>query len=473
MSTRTSVTCPVDHGQLARVENPNGGSPLPGPRGLSWLGTATSFLAKGILPTFVDLADRYGPSYQLSLPFGHTAVMLSQPDGIERVLRGNRENYRKGSVYDGAQLLLGNGLVTSEGAFWARQRQLARPAFTEARLSQYLRVMVECTEQFLEVWRGQPGDTLVDIHEAMTHLTMAIVGRTLFGLDLSHQSSAAGMAFTHALRAIGTRGPGNLQIPLWLPTPGNRRFAKARRELDCMVYEIVRRFRNGEAENAEHTLLGAFMAARDAETGEGMSDQQLRDEVITLYLVGHETTANLLTWAFYALAREPDVVTRMEHEFDTLIARQVPTLEDLKPLTYTPRVLSEVLRLYPPVWTIARNVVDNDVVCGYRVPGGSFVMLSPYITHRLADHWPEPERFDPERFVPGISKGRHPFAYFPFSAGPRVCIGKHFSLYEAQLVLAMVMREFRAEVVDGQDVRLKAESTLRPDRKIWMRVRPR
>ena len=470
MKRRTPAPSPVSLRGRTYPGGPTSGVTLPGPRGLPWLGTVHPFLFRGILGAFANFADRYGPCYRINLPFGHTAVVLSHPDGVERVLRGNRENYPKGSIYDGARLLLGNGLVTSEGSLWKRQRQLAQPAFRDARLAHYLRIMADCTDRFLEQWRGRSEAAPLDIQEAMTRLTMAIVGRTLFGLDLSNQSSAAGKAFTHALRAIGTRGPDNLQLPTWLPTPGNLRFAKALRELDQMVYEIIWRFRNGEAEDAERTLLGAFLAARDPETGEAMSDQQLRDEVITLYLAGHETTASLLTWTLYALAGEPEVAASMAHEFDTALAGNIPTLEDLKRLSYVPRVLSEVLRLYPPAWTIARNVDRDDVVCGYRVPAGSFVLLSPYITHRLEAYWPDPERFDPERFTPEASKGRHPFAYFPFSAGPRICIGKHFALYEAQLVLAMILREFRLEVVQGRKVRLKAASTLRPDRKIRVKL---
>jgi len=400
-------------------------------------------------------------------------VTLGEPEAVERVLRSNRCNYPKGSVYDGARLLLGNGLVTSQGSFWERQRRLAQPAFVSARLSGYLRTMAECTARLLSEWHQRIGTTAIDLHAAMTRLTMDIVGRTLFGLDLGQQHGSAGKAFTHALRGIGSRGPDNLQVPLWLPTPGNLRFRLALRKLDRLVYEIISRFRAGEADNPEQTLLGAYMGARDPQTGEGMSDRQLRDEVITLYLAGHETTANLLTWTLYALAREPEVAARVLEEVDTLPSASPPTLEDLRRLAYMPRVLSEVLRLYPPVWTIARNVLDDDLVCGYRVPAGSFVLLSPYITHRLEAHWPDPERFDPERFTPEASRGRHPFAYFPFSAGPRVCLGKHFSLYEAQLVLAMILRELRVEIVGGRIVGFKSVGTLRPDRPIRVRLIPR
>jgi cytochrome P450 len=399
-------------------------------------------------------------------------VILGEPDAVERVLRGNRANYPKGSVYNGARLLLGNGLVTSEGSFWERQRRLAQPAFRNDRLDDYLHTMAKCTAVLLGEWREHDDGSVVDLHGAMTRLTMDIVGRTLFGLDLTRQHSAAGKAFTRALRGIGTRGPDDLQVPLWLPTPGNLRFRKALRELDRLVYDIIRRFRAGEAENASQTLLGAYMASRDPLAGDGMSDRQLRDEVITLYLAGHETTANLLTWTFYALAREPGVAAQVQDEIESRLSATAPRLEELRSLSYMPRVLSEVLRLFPPVWTIARDVVADDIVCGYRVPAGSFVLLSPYITQRLEDYWPDPQRFDPERFAPEASRGRHPFAYFPFSAGPRICIGKHFSLYEAQLVLAMLLREFRIEPVDPRPIGFKSVGTLRPNRNIKVRIRP-
>ncbi len=201
-----------------------------------------------------------------------------------------------------------------------------------------------------------------------------------------------------------------------------------------------------------------------------MSDRQLRDEVTTLYLAGHETTANLLSWTFYALHRRPEVIARLQEEIDRELPASLPTLDDLKRLKYARMVLSEVLRLYPPAWTIARNVVEDDEICGYRVPGGAFVLLSPFISHRLEEYWPDPERFDPERFAPQSGKARHPFAYFPFSAGPRVCIGKHFSLFEAQLILSMILREFRFQVIDHSRIGYRAVSTLRPDRPIRVRL---
>jgi len=444
---------------------------LPGPRGLPLIGHVTPFIRHGILGAFDTLAKRYGPCYRLPLPFGNTAVVLAHPDGVERVLRSNRDNYIKGAVYDGARLLLGEGLVTAEGQAWERQRALAQPAFNSAQLAVYLRTMTECTGEMLGEWRKlAPGESL-NLSNAVTRLTLAIAGRTLFGLDLSGHSSKAGKAFRDGLRGIGSRGPGGLAVPLWLPTPVNVRFRRALLTLDKLVYDIIRRFHAGEAGGSGHTLLGMLMSARDPETGKGMSDRQLRDEIVTLYLAGHETTANMLVWTFYLLSRSPAVRDRLEQELDTLPPGP-PSLAALKGLEYAPMVLSEALRLYPPAWTIARNVLDDDEVCGYRVPAGAFVLLSPYITQRLDAFWPDPGRFDPQRFTAENVRGRHRFAWFPFSAGPRVCIGKQFSMLEGQLILAQVMREFRVHV-DNETLGFKAEGTLHPDRSVKVRLERR
>jgi cytochrome P450 len=320
--------------------------------------------------------ERYGPLFRIRLPLGHELVVLAHPDAVEQVLRSRHENYVKGSVYDGARLLLGNGLVTSEGDFWLRQRALASPAFRPAKLERYLVTMGECTRRLVGAWERQGGGN-IDAQDAMTRLTMEIVGQTLFGLDLSQHSDRARNVFDTALAAIGRRGPANLQVPLWVPTPGNLRFRHALRDLDALVYDIIGRFRSEQAVGADHTLLGAYVSARDPDTGEGMNDRQLRDEVVTLYLAGHETTASLLTWALYLLGRRADVAERVTAEIDAQVPDDRPSMDRLKGLQYTSQFLNEVLRLYPPAWTIARNAVAGDVVLGYCIPAGAMVMLSP------------------------------------------------------------------------------------------------
>lgn len=434
------------------------------------LETFAGFLRGDLLRPFVRLFDEFGPLFRIPLPLGHDVVMLAHPDAVEQVLRSRQQNYPKGSVYDGARLLLGNGLVTSEGDLWRRQRALATPAFRPQKLEQYLATMGACTRALIASWTPQPDPIPIDVQAMMTRLTLAIVGHTLFGLDLSSHSEQASRSFGVALAAIGRRGPGSLQVPLWLPTPANLRFRRALRELDVLVYDIIRRFRAGQAEPAHETLLGAYMDARDPDTGEAMSDRQLRDEVVTLYLAGHETTASLLTWALYWLARRPDIAERVTAEIDRYIVSESPSSDDLKALEYTGRVIFEVLRLYPPAWTIARNAVAEDVVLGYRIPAGAIVMLSPYLAHRWDEVWPDPLRFDPDRFRPEVTKGRHPFAYFPFSLGSRICIGMQFSLLEAKLVLSLILKRFNIEPLHGPEVGCVAAGTLSPDQTIGIRL---
>jgi cytochrome P450 len=443
---------------------------LPGPTGWRLVGTFASLLQGDLLKPFVRLFERYGPLFRIPLPLGHDLVMLAHPDAVEQVLRSQQQNYPKGSVYDGARLLLGNGLVTSEGELWRRQRALANPAFRPAKLERYLSAMGACTRELIASWTPQVGSTPIDAQAEMTRLTLAIAGRTLFGLDLSAQSEHASQSFDTVLAAIGRRGPANLQVPLWVPAPSNLRFRRALRDLDVLVYDIIRRFRAGQTENTDQTLLGAYMDARDPDTGEAMSDRQLRDEVITLYLAGHETTASLLTWALYWLARRPDIAERVTTEVDGHIVNDNPSSDDLKALQYTARFVKEVLRLYPPAWTIARNAVSEDFIRGYRIPAGAIVMLSPYLAHRWEEIWPDPLRFDPDRFTPEAIKGRHPFAYFPFSLGPRICIGMQFSLLEARLVLSLILRRFRVQSLHGPEIGCVAAGTLRPDQTIRIKL---
>ncbi len=443
---------------------------LPGPAGWRLGGTFASLLQGDLLKPFVRLFERYGPMFRVPLPLGHDLVMLAHPDAVEQVLRSRQKNYRKGSVYDGARLLLGNGLVTSEGELWRRQRALANPAFRPAKLEQYVSTMGTCTRELIASWTPLAGPAPIDAQAEMTRLTLAITGRTLFGLDLSAQSERASRSFGAALAAIGRRGPANLQVPLWVPTPGNLRFRRTLRELDDLVYDIIRRFRAGQAENGDQTLLGAYLDARDPDTGEAMSDRRLRDEVVTLYLAGHETTASLLTWALYWLARRPDIAERVTAEIDDHVVNDNPSADDLKALEYTARFVNEVLRLYPPAWTIARNAISEDIILGYRIPAGAIVMLSPYLAHRWEEIWPDPMRFDPDRFTPEAVRSRHPFAYFPFSLGPRICIGMQFSLLEARLVLSLILRRFKVEPLHGPEIGCVAAGTLRPNQSIRIKL---
>lgn len=445
--------------------------PLPGSDASPWIELVPTFFKRGILGTFIYYSEVYGSCYKLRLPFNNEVLVLSHPDAVQRILRDNIENYPKGNVYDGARLLLGNGLVTSEGDTWKKNRKLCQPSFNNEHIERYLVAMSDCTDKLIEKWQQNIGQT-IDLQQAMNDLTLEIVGATLFGQDLSHQSRKAGIAFSTALKGIGTRGPGNLAVPLWLPTPGNISFYLARKRLKALVKEIIDNFRRDKAKQNEDSLLGSLMNAKD-ENHQGMSDEQLMDEIVTLYLAGFETTSMTLTWAFYVLHNEPEVNQHLRKDLAQL--PEEITLDAMKKLTYCPNFLSELLRLYSPVWTIARNILKSDTLCGYDITPGeknTFVMISPYITHRMTEFWGDkPEDFRPERFTPENNKKRHPFSYYPFSSGPRVCIGKYFSLFETTLILAKLLRCFSLVIEKPETIKFKAVGTLRPDRKIMVTIK--
>ena len=439
--------------------------PLPGSDASPWVELVPTFFKRGILGTFIHYSEIYGSCYRLRLPFNNEVFVLSHPDAVQRILRDNIANYPKGNVYDGARLLLGDGLVTSEGETWKKNRKLCQPSFNNEHIERYLVAMSGCTDKLIAKWQKSIGQT-IDLQQAMNDLTLEIVGATLFGQDLSYQSRKAGKAFSEALKGIGTRGPGNLAVPLWLPTPGNISFYFARKQLKSLVKEIIDNFRHDKSKQNEDCLLGSLMNAKD-ENGQGLSDEQLMDEVVTLYLAGFETTSMTLTWAFFVLHNEPEVNQCLTADLAQLA--EVITLDDMKKLSYCPSFLSELLRLYSPVWTVARNILKSDIVCDYDIvpkEKNAFVMISPYITHRMTEFWDKPEEFRPERFMSQNNKNRHSFSYYPFLTGPRVCIGKHFSLFETTLILAKLLKHFSLEIKNPEKIKFKAMGTLRPDRKI-------
>jgi cytochrome P450 len=365
------------------------------------------------------------------------------------VLRENYKNYVKG--YGKVRVLLGNGLVLSEGSFWRRQRRLMQPAFHRRRLAGFADAMTDETARMLDSWEakvveGKP----LDVAMEMTLLTQRIIVKTMFGSDVGEEGERIARAFETALAGIDAR----FLIPLWmtrLPLPVNRRFKKALATIDEAVHRIIRE-RRREGQEGGDDLLSMLMEARDEETGETMSDQQIQDEVTTIYLAGHETTAVTLAWAWYLLSKSPEVARGVREEVSRVLGERTPGIEDVPNLTYTKMVIDETLRLYPAAWMISRTAVEEDEIEGYRIPAGQTLFLSPYVTHRRPDLWPNPEGFDPERFAPESGGERPRFAYFPFGGGPRQCIGNNFAHVEAILVVAMVMQRYRLDLMSGQTV---------------------
>ncbi|CAN5567616.1 cytochrome P450 [soil metagenome] len=383
--------------------------------------------------------------------------LLSHPDYIAHVLQKNPRNYLK----DGYEhiKIVGNGLLASEGDFWRHQRRIIQPAFHRERLRNMAWTMTDATENMLERWTARARDEALDIDAEMSRLTLEITGRALFGADLIGEAGEVGKALQTVL-TLGFQRTGRfLPVPLGIPTRSNRRYRAAVEKLNGVVDSMANK-RNERGESHQD-LLSMLLEARD-ESGEGMNPRQLRDEAKTILTAGYETTARALTWTWYLLDSHPRVRDKLDEELDHVLGGRRPTFEDLEQLSYTEMVFKESMRLMPPVWGLSRFVAEGDEVGGYKIPKGSRVVISQYVTHRHPDLWETPEKFDPERFTPERSAGRPKYAYFPFSGGPRQCIGNNFATMEATLVLATVAQRYRLSLVPGHPVEPEPSFTLRP-----------
>ena len=395
--------------------------------------------------------------------------LLYHPDHIKHVLQDNNRNYWKGGLIARVKPLIGEGLFTSEGDFWRRQRRLAQPAFHRQRIENLAAMMSAAGARMLDDWdQAAVSGTPIDLMAHTSRVTLRIVGQALFGIDLIGDADRVGRAMLSALQFVSDEALSLFPSLLLLPTPRNLRFRRARAELDRVVLDIIESRRRRGA--AGDDLLAMLMEARDADTGEGMSVRQLRDETMTFVLAGHETTAVTIAWACLLLAENPEVGNAVRREAAAVLGGRVPQLRDLPHLALTRRVIDETLRLYPPVPVIARETYAADTIDGYEVPARSCVMMSPYVTHRHPALWDDPDRFDPDRFTAERTAARPRFAYFPFSGGPRLCIGHEFALMEAQILLAMTAQRYRVEVAPGHTVQSEIRVTLRPRQPMLMRV---
>lgn len=391
------------------------------------------------------------------------AVLANRSEDVEHVLVKNHENYVKGRNYEPLKLTLGEGLVTSEGALWRKQRKLVQPAFHHRSLAGFVDVMGRATEDLLERWSSEE---VVDVHQEMMRLTFRIVGLTLFSTDVEDEADEIGDALGFLLGWTNERTEALVRVPLWIPTPGNVRFKRARDRFDALVYRIIRERRRRQEQKGD--LLDMLLAA-----SEEMSEQQMRDELITLAIAGHETTANALSWTFYLLSKHPEVERRVRHEVQRVLGDRAPSLSALASLEYTERVIQEAMRLHPPVWGFERQALAEDVIGGQPVHPGTFVMIVPYSIHRDPRYWPNPEGFDPDRFLPEAKEARPRFAYLPFGGGPRVCIGNAFAMMEAKIAVALVVRRMRLELIPGHPIVEEPSITLRPKHGVLAALTPR
>lgn len=414
-------------------------------------------------------ARAYGDVTRFRL-FNREIYQLSHPDHVRHVLQENSRNYNKQTRgFEVLRTFLANGLLTSEGPYWLRQRRIMQPAFHRSRIVAFGETMTRAAVAMLDRWRGEREDTL-DISAEMMRLTLRIVGATLLGADVGRDADRVGGAVSVALTSANYAITRPIRPLRFLPTRATRRLTEALAELDAVVYDVIDRRRRGGSDAGD--LLSMLMRARDEETGESMTDRQLRDEVMTIFLAGHETTAIALGWTWYLLSTHPDVRRRLEDEVKGTLGGRPPTVEDLPRLPYVEQVVKESMRLYPPAWIVSRSAIADDEIGGYRIPAGAIVFTSPFVTHRHPEFWDNPEGFDPARFAPGGAAERLPhFTYFPFGGGPRQCIGNSFAMMELQLIVPLVAEQCRLDVVPGYRSQLNPSITLRPATPIRMRVK--
>jgi cytochrome P450 len=398
---------------------------------------------------------------------------VAHPAHVKRVLLDRQKNYPRSWVYDRTKVGPGEGLVTTEGAAWRRLRRMSQPAFDAQRVAAQAAMMTTMTAAMLGRWcaHARGGGGPLDVADEFMGLTLQIAGRALMGIDLEGQAARVAPAVTTALEYVEHRLNHRLYPHPVVPTPRNLRFRRAMSTLDGLVYEIIAA-RRREAGRDTGDLLSMLLAARDETTGAGLTDRELRDQVFTFLIAGYETTAVALAWTAFALSGHAEADLRLREEVAGVLDGRAPTVDDLPRLAYTRRVIEEVLRLYPPVYAVARDALEDDEIGGYHIPAGSTIILSPYITHRHPEFWPGPDEFDPDRFTPDRSAGRPRFAWFPFLGGPHQCIGQEFAMMEIVIVVAMVAQAVRMRLATGARVVPRAMLALRPHGGVPMTVEP-
>jgi cytochrome P450 len=388
---------------------------------------------------------------------------------VHDVLVANDWNFLKGRGLKRAKKILGNGLLTAEGNFHRRQRRLSQPAFHKQRIAAYAATMSEFAARTRADW--QAGEKR-DIAQDMMRLTLAIVAKTLFDADVNNEAREIGQALSEVLEIFSTFSSPLTEITDKLPLPKNIRAQKGKARLDETIYRIIAEHRKTNEDRGD--LLSMLLMAQDEEEGSGgMSDDQLRDEVMTLFLAGHETTANALTWAWYLLSQNLEVEAKLHAEIDAVLGGRLPTFEDVPNLKYTEMVFTEAMRLYPPVWVMGRRSISGIKIGGYYIPPKSIILLSQYAIHHDKRFYPEPEKFAPERWASEQIKSLPKMAYFPFGGGPRLCIGEQFAWMEGILLIATIAQQWKLRLVPGHKVELQPLITLRPRHGMKMTLEPR
>jgi cytochrome P450 len=442
-------------------------STIPVFKGKNPLLPGAEFLQNPFLFT-IGQAPRLGDFYRIPFYF-RSIFVATNLEVIKHVLQTNQKNYVKSTAYRHLRLALGNGLVTSEGEFWRRQRRLAQPAFYKTQLEELFKTMGTVATQFcLQLQQKAHDGQTLDFTKEMMSVTADIALKTLFNSDNNSDISQMYRVMMDSQDYIIHRTIRPYLIPFNYINGRHRRFRKDMAWFDHQILTLIEQRRKDPDPPAD--LLTMLLYARDEETGESMSNRQLRDETATLFLAGHETSSNALSWTFYLLSQNPEVVKKLRLEVATVLGDRTPTFEDLRQMPYTLQVIQEGMRLYPPAFAVGREPVEDDEILGHRIPKGSVMFISIGALHRDPRYWEKPEEFFPDHFLPEAEKNRPRMAYMPFGAGPRMCIGNHFALMEMQLLLAMLVWRFDFEADERHPIETEPLITLKPKYGIKLRV---
>jgi cytochrome P450 len=393
--------------------------------------------------------------------------VVTHPNHVEHIIVRNHKNYWKGTIFGRARNLFGAGLVLSEGDYWRQQRHLIQPAFTHARLAAIVPIIAQVVQRKMSRWADLPENSkTINIEDEMTSLTLEVMAKAMFNLSIDDSTlNMMAWAFNAFLKNIGLRFA-TFFAPEWVPLPGQAECDRGLKALDDFVYRIIKDRRTGGTQHMD--LLSMLLEAKDESTGRGLTDLQMRDEVVTILFGGFEATAIALTWTWYLLSQHPEVDRKFREEVSSVVRDGQVRFEHLSSLTYTRMVIEESLRLYPPFWEIFRTSYAEDHIDGFLLPANSVALLSPFATHRHPDYWDKPTSFNPERFSPEHSGKRHPCSYIPFAAGQRHCIGRYMAMMEIQIALAMIARRYRPTLPLGHLVEHQARGSLRPRGRLLM-----
>lgn len=441
----------------------------PGPRSYPVVGCLPQMLRNPV-QFLTNAARQYGEVVHLGSMGPRQFYLVVDPDAMKYILQENNRNYIKGSNFKAIELIIGDGLAVKEGDAWRNQRRLMQPSFHRHRVAALVTDMTKIIAEMLESWRTQDADTPFDVSAQMMLLTQRILVKSLLSIDGGDVAAELLEAWNAVYTYLSDQLFAVFRLPVWIPTSGNRQFQQAMHTLDKVVYRVIQEHR--QTTTPPDDILSMLMDVVDEESGERMSDRQLRDEIMTVFTGGFETSAGVLAWAWYLLSKHPSVERRLQAELADVLGGRIPTFEDLPKLKYTKMIIEETMRLYPGAWGFTRTNLDADEVSGYHIPANSLVMMSPYVVHRLPRLWENPEGFDPERFAPEKAASRSRNAYIPFGSGPRQCIGEIFAMVEMQLVLAMVAQQYRLHLVPGHPVEKEARFTLRARHGILMTLKP-